>query len=181
MRELRDEEVIGETIELDGKYQERKAARAVVFDNKGKIAVMYSRNVLFHKLPGGGIEKGEDILLALEREVEEEVGVDIEVGNEIGEIIEYRNDYGLKHISYCYFAKVIGDLREQQLTEYESKELDFELKWVSLDEAIRLLEKDCPEDYTGKFIVARDLIFLREAGEIFGARDNECSDFVGNK
>ena len=40
----------------------------------------------------------------------------------------------------------------------------FEPVWLSLEEAIKTLEsEDSIEDYEGKFIHLRDLIFLKEA------------------
>jgi hypothetical protein len=35
--------------------------------------------------------------------------------------------------------------------------------WVSLDEAIEIINKDMPDNYEGKFIKIRDLCFLEEA------------------
>lgn len=166
LKEFSDKDVIGKDLEFDGEWRNRRAARALVFNEDGEIAIMYSRNFTFHKLPGGGIEEGEDILLALGREIDEEVGVDITVGKGVGRIIEHRGEYGLNQESYCYFAKVKGDLRVQKLTEYESEHHDYELKWIKLDDAIGLLGSDKPGDYSCKFMVKRDLIFLKEAKKL---------------
>ncbi|MDI6721001.1 MAG: hypothetical protein QMD85_01330 [Candidatus Aenigmarchaeota archaeon] len=37
-----------------------------------------------------------------------------------------------------------------------------ELKWVEMDEAVKILENDKPNNYRGKFIQKRDLAFLKE-------------------
>ena len=73
----------------------REAARAVVFDFENKVALLHVKKHAYHKLPGGGLEEGEDIKTALEREMMEEIGCQVEVQNEIGEIIEYRNQHDL--------------------------------------------------------------------------------------
>ena len=60
-------------------WEYRKAARAVVFDNENKVGLLDVSSKNYYKLPGGGIEEGEDIKIALDRECEEELGVQVEV------------------------------------------------------------------------------------------------------
>ena len=48
------------------------------------------------------------------------------------------------------------------VAEGEIENLGLEIKWVTLDEAIKIFENDKPEDYTAKFIQMRDLEFLKE-------------------
>lgn len=49
------------------KYQIRKAARAIVRNQNNEIAILAVTTENYHKLPGGGVENGEDMLMALER------------------------------------------------------------------------------------------------------------------
>jgi len=157
------------TINLDGvsaealkKFRTRQAARAVVFDNDGKIGLLYVAKHNYHKLPGGGVETGEDILECLKRECQEELGCEIEVLVEIGTVVEYRREFLLNQESFCYKAKVQGDKGEPSFTEEETKK-GFEVKWVTLNEAIDILENDQPKDYEGGFVRIRDLTFLKKA------------------
>ena len=143
-------------------YKIRKASRSIVFNNSGKIALLYVSKNNYHKLPGGGIEIGEDINTALHREIMEEVGVNIDVLGEIGTIIEYRDKHELLQISYCYYSKVKGNSKETAFTD-EEKDAGFQLKWVKLDEALSILQEDSPDNYVGKFIKNRDLLFLEKA------------------
>ncbi|MBP6917065.1 NUDIX domain-containing protein [Candidatus Saccharibacteria bacterium] len=144
-------------------FRNRKAARAVVFDNTGKIALLKVGLYKYHKLPGGGIEEGEDVQTALERELLEEIGCKAEVTSEIGEIIEYRDQFELKQTSYCFIAKQIGIKGEPNFTEKELRE-QFSIVWVSdIHAAISLLEQDLPTNYEGKFIQRRDLTSLKTA------------------
>ncbi|MDP3997265.1 MAG: NUDIX domain-containing protein [bacterium] len=140
----------------------RKAARAVLFDSEGKVALLHVKKHGYHKLPGGGIEKGESIKNALTRECLEKTGCNIKIEQKIGSIIEYRGQLHLKQISECFIATVEGDKGTPSFTKEEEKD-QFELIWVNFDEVKGLLEADLPTDYEGKFIKVRDRIFIREA------------------
>jgi len=149
-------------IEDTDKFEVRLAARAVVFDNDKNIGILYVGKYNYHKLPGGGLEGDEAIEEALKRECLEEIGCSTEIFGELGEIIEYRDKWSLKQHSYCYLANVVGKKGSPDFTQ---KEIDngFEIKWVSLEEAVKLLENDKPEGYKGGFIQIRDSSFLKEA------------------
>lgn len=83
---------------IEGSYKIRKAARSIVFNDFGQIALLYVSKNNYHKLPGGGIEESESISIALNREILEEVGAESEVLGEIGLTIEYRNDHSRYYI-----------------------------------------------------------------------------------
>lgn len=144
------------------KYEIRKASRAVLINEINKIAILYVSKDGYYKLPGGGIEKNETVEEALRREVYEEVGSDIEVINKIGIIIEYREAYEQLQISYNYTCKTRDELISPKFTQIEL-EHGFELKWMTIDDAIRAIESYKGHKYLAKFISLRDLIILREA------------------
>jgi 8-oxo-dGTP pyrophosphatase MutT (NUDIX family) len=77
-------------------YRTREAGRAVVFDDEGKVALLSVSKENYYKLPGGGVEEGEDKITALHRECQEEIGCDVEIVNELGFIVEYRKIFTLK-------------------------------------------------------------------------------------
>ena len=82
-------------------FRKRGAARAVLLDDKGQVYLLNVSKHGYHKLPGGGIDEGEDIKQALERELMEEVGCKAEIVAELGTVVEYRNyDDGLEQTSY---------------------------------------------------------------------------------
>ncbi len=89
-------------------FRTRQAARAILFDGQ-KIALLHVTKLNYHKLPGGGVESGEDIETALKRECLEEVGTEIEVGKEIGSIVEYRGQFNLVQTSHCLVVRVLGN------------------------------------------------------------------------
>ena len=67
----------------------------------------------------------------------------------------------LNQKSYCFSAKLIGEKGEPDFTDSEKDE-GFILKWVSVEEAIKLIHEDKPSDYQGRFIQVRDLTLLKE-------------------
>lgn len=147
-------------------YRVRTAARAVVLDDLGQVALLKVGNHRYYKLPGGGIEEGEDPRQALSRELREEIGCEANVIAEVGEIVQYLDQKQLKQISYCYLAKQIG---EKNAPDFTNEELanGFEIHWAKdMDEAIALLEHSNTEDYSGVSIVKRDLILLMTAKEL---------------
>ncbi|HSH56037.1 MAG TPA: NUDIX domain-containing protein [Candidatus Limnocylindrales bacterium] len=144
-------------------FRKRDAARAVVSDGAGKVALLHVGLHNYHKLPGGGIDEREDIPTTLERELLEEIGCKAEITGEVGEIIEYRNQYGLMQTSYCFTAIQVGEKGDPDFTEKELRE-QFSIVWVDdIDSAIALLERDEPTNYEGKFIQIRDLTLLKAA------------------
>jgi 8-oxo-dGTP diphosphatase len=151
----------------------REAARGIFFDNQGLIPLLYVRQHSYHKLPGGGVEEGEDLLQALVREVKEETGCEIKVLKELGQIKEYLSQWNLEKTSSCYLGTVTSK-GEPTFTDDETA-AGFELVWMTLDDAIRALESDDPQDYEGIFIQKRDLTFLKTAQTILqpkqGTRD----------
>ncbi|MDE1824763.1 MAG: NUDIX domain-containing protein [Candidatus Micrarchaeota archaeon] len=142
-------------------YRFRRAARAVVFDGNGNVALMHIPELNYHKLPGGGIERGESVEEALRREVLEEVGYRIKIGKPLGIIIEYRNRRKLLQVSYCFTAKILGKELGTRFTKAEKYE-GFAPMWVKIDKAISLI-RSAPVDYDGGFVIARDVKFLAKA------------------
>jgi 8-oxo-dGTP diphosphatase len=139
----------------------REASRAVIFDENGLVPILFVSKYNYHKLPGGGIERGEDKINALLREIHEETGCTMQLPQEIGRIVEFRSEYDLLQTSYCYLGKVVmkgsPHLEEGEISD------GFGLVWLTIDEAIRVFTDDKPTNYDGRFIRERDLTFLKAA------------------
>ena len=156
-----DEMITGEKVAFPDKFSERKAARAVLIDSVGKIAILEISKYNYHKLPGGGVESEENIIETLKRELLEETGCTANIIRELGKTIEYKSKYPQKQESFVYVCSVIEKKQSFNFTK-EEKEQGFVLKWFDLNEAIRVLENDKPELYDLKFIRLRDLSILKE-------------------
>ncbi|MCV5389675.1 NUDIX domain-containing protein, partial [Escherichia coli] len=52
---------------------QRNAARAIVLDGED-VLLLYTERYHDYRLPGGGIDEGEDVIAGLVRELEEEAG-----------------------------------------------------------------------------------------------------------
>ena len=148
-------------------FRQRRAARAVLVDETGQVYLLNVSKHGYHKLPGGGIDEGEEIQQALERELMEEVGCRAKVVAELGTVIEYRNydDGGLRQTSYCFLAEQVGEQAASVLEEGELAKGMVEVKAKSIDDAISLLLQDRPDNLEGRFIQIRDLALLRLAKE----------------
>lgn len=142
----------GKTEELG--YKLRKAARGLLIRD-GKIALLNVTSRNYHKLPGGGLNEGEDVEAGFEREVKEETGWDCQIIDKNAVIIEYRKKSKILQISYIFVARATGTPSAQQLEDDEAKE-GHELEWVSFDKVKDLMSKENPKEYDDKFIHLRD-------------------------
>jgi ADP-ribose pyrophosphatase YjhB (NUDIX family) len=151
-------------------FKERRASRAVVFDKEKKIALLHVTKEHFHKLPGGGVEAGEDLAAALQRELSEEIGCAVQNVRELGIVEEFRGKFSLHQLSYCFLADLSGEKGIPHLDKGEI-EAGFQTMWLTLEDAIKTVEADVSVyDYEGKFIQKRDLAFLTLAAQELKSR-----------
>ncbi len=145
--------------------KQRGAARAVVFDTEGKVALLNVSKKGYYKLPGGGIEEGENKEEALRRECREELGCEIEIGEYLGETIEYRKKFLIEQHCFCWIAQVVGEKGEPH---FEPDELEdgFKIEWYPLNEAISVVEKGQRSNYQSQYIIEREATFLKEAQKL---------------
>jgi 8-oxo-dGTP pyrophosphatase MutT (NUDIX family) len=137
-------------------YQTREAARGIVIQDN-KIALIYLSKFKYHKLPGGGVEKGETPEQAFNREIMEETGCLCTVTNPKAITIEHRDNFKLNQISHVFFGKVTKNTHQTYFDQFEAIEEGSQLKWIRVEAVTDLLENESPQDYEGKFIHHRDL------------------------
>lgn len=143
-------------------FTHRRSARAVLFDHEKKVALLHVGRDGYYKLPGGGIDEGETTIEALKRECLEEAGCQIEVGAEIGLVIEYRRSSHIRQESYVYFATVVGEKGEPEYTDKE-REMQCAIVWMTLDKAITQMETQRWLSPDNNAMLFRDGIVLHEA------------------
>lgn len=174
---LRQQDVIGvkdEPINRDSFFH-RISVRAVIRDaTSGYIPLMHSVKRQYYKLSGGGVDDGETLQQALEREVLEETGCVVKITSEIGETIEYRDYTKMIQTSMCYLAE--GSIAgAPQPTDDEIAE-QFEVVWAKdIAEAKRLISSAEPEedDWQLRFMIVRDIAILDAATKLEGGRKKQ--------
>lgn len=125
---------------LDGNILRRQAARGIVLREES-ILLLFTERYDDFSFPGGGVDPGEEIIVGLRREIEEETGAsNVRVGRNYGHVEEFRPhwkaEFDLMHmVSHFYFCEVDPELREPQMEDYE-RENGMRPVWVNLQEAI---------------------------------------------
>lgn len=167
---LKPQDFLTDSTQIDfSGFSKRTAARAVLLNKQGEVYLLNVSKHGYHKLPGGGVDRDEEIEQALERELLEEVGCRAEVLVELGETVEYRayDDGGLEQVSFAYLARQVGEQVPSALEEGEIEEGMFEVRAKSIDDAIAILSHDTPDNLEGRYIQKRDMSILEEAKRVF--------------
>lgn len=159
IKELTDA-TIWETFSWKKSYKIRKSARAIVMNDSLKIPLLYAKKDDYYKLPWWWIDDQEDIYQWLKREFLEEVGVEIEIDNELGCTIEIKDQHEKIQFSYVYIGKIIKYIWEPQFTAKEIEDW-LELHWYTQDEILNKLEQSSPKTYVWKMIKARDISIFK--------------------
>lgn len=148
----------------NGDVFKRLSSRGIIFRD-GKLAVSYSGKYGYCKLPGGGLEDGEDSISAMIREVREETGLVVKPGSvrEFGYVHMIQKGrfepVYVQDTSY-YFCDAEDYLVDPQLTESEIREECVTL-FVPPEEAVRMNEKALMSDEGFKSVIERELGVLR--------------------
>ena len=162
---LRDEEW-----EFNGVTHDRQIVRAIVFDDDGYFYfVRVDRDDDFGRAicietAGGGVEDGENLEVAIHRELEEELGASVEVVCKIGVVSDYYNLIKRHNINNYYLCRAIS-FGEKHMTEDEIHQFHLSTLKLTYDEAISEYEKR-RETPLGRIICNRELPILKRAKEI---------------
>ncbi|MCR5254610.1 MAG: NUDIX domain-containing protein [Acetatifactor sp.] len=119
---------------------ERTGVRAVI--RRGEKVMMQQNKKGLYKLPGGGVQKGEEYEDALRREVEEETGLIVKPDSliSLGEILEMREDIfsnGLKFVQHSYYYICEVEEKEGHIHMTDSEiEAGFHPVWATIDEIV---------------------------------------------
>ena len=144
---------------------ERLATRAIVL-NDDKILLLYTERYDDYTLPGGGVDKGEDLIEGFKRELLEETGAqNIRNINEFGLYEEFRlwhkPDFDIMNMkSYCYTCEIDAQLGETNLEDYEIKN-GMKVVWLPIVDAIKHNQRIIAESNKKGMSVERELFLLQ--------------------
>jgi len=95
-----------------------------------------------YELPGGHIDYGEDIAAGLKREIKEELGIEVRLGDPFA-VFTYTNEVKGSHsIETVYFAQVVGDTDAITINPEDHSSYG----WFSEDEAVNLNGNQADEE-----------------------------------
>ena len=149
---------------------DRWIARGIVFDEEGNFYfIRAERDDMFGKAtmietPGGGVEKGENLNMAIRRELSEELGAEVDVILKIGVVSDYYNIIHRHNISNYFLCKV-KSFGEKHLTEDEIHDFHLSTLKLTFDEAVDEYEKR-RETPIGRLVANRELPVVMRAKRI---------------
>ena len=163
--ELQDTQWKQEYIDHD-----RNIVRAIVYDeNRMLYFVRAVRDDEFGKATlietsGGGVENGEDLITAIQRELKEELGVSVDVVCKIGIVSDYYNLIHRHNINNYFLCK-IKSFGQKNLTQDEIEKFHLSTLKMSYEEAVIEYENR-KNSKLGTLIANRELPVLHRAKEI---------------
>ncbi|QLQ20350.1 MAG: NUDIX hydrolase [Exiguobacterium profundum] len=123
----------GETVKSGQRYRRRPGVYAVLLDGDALLTTFQESPTPEFQLPGGGIDRGEQPIAALHREVFEETGWKIDITRRLGAFrrFTYMPEYDLWAEKLCtiYLARPVRRLGPPTETGHEAV-------WMSAAEAL---------------------------------------------
>lgn len=112
--------------------------KAIILTSSNKVLLAFNNGT--YQFLGGHVEKGENRVFSLKREIKEESGIDVDILEDAFlNIITYDNDYfgtGVKVKNSIYYYRIFSDLEPDfSKTRYDELELqsDFNLLYVDFN------------------------------------------------
>ena len=149
---------------------DRQIARAIVFDDEGWLYfTRATRDDHFGKATlietsGGGVEKGEDLLSAIHRELREELGAEVEVVAKIGVVSDYYNLIHRHNVNHYYLCRATSFGEKHPMPD-EIERFHLSTLRLTFDEAEAEYERRACTPI-GRLIADRELPVLKRAREI---------------
>ena len=168
--ELTDNEWPLEYIDHD-----RRIARGIVYDDNGNFYfVRAERDDDFGKATlietaGGGVEDGEDLDTAIKRELNEELGVEVEVICKIGVVSDFYNLIHRHNLNNYFLCKVVS-FGDKLLTQDEIESFHLSTLKMTYDDAVAEYER-LRTTGLGRLVSNRELPVLKRAKEIIDGGD----------
>lgn len=165
---LKDSDVFpSNKIEQPKEYTERQTVKAIVFNEKGEIALVTNPVHNMYLLPGGGAESN-NLESEMVRECREEINQEVEITGIVGKIKEFRDKDAKEYITTCFTAKAIRQVEDDARTEDEIKN-GLNVVWVDKEKVMNIFEMQYKKVSNGEvnfyntaFNIVRDFEFLKE-------------------
>lgn len=167
---LQDKEWPFEYIDHD-----RQIVRAIVFDDFGYLYFVRAvRDDDFGvattiETAGGGVEDGEDLHVAILRELKEELGVEVKILCKLGVVDDYYNLIHRHNINHYYLCKAYA-FGEKNLTDDEMERFHLSTLKLKWEDALLEYEK-CSVTRLGRLLSNREVPILRRAKEMCERND----------
>ena len=156
--------------EFNAITHDRQIVRAIVFDDDGYFYfVRVDRDddfgrAVYIETAGGGVEEGEDLKIAILRELQEELGANVEVLCKIGIVSDYYNLIHRHNINNYYLCRALS-FGDKHMTDDEIHQFHLSTIKLTYDEAVAEYEKG-RETPLGRIVYNRELPILKRAKEI---------------
>lgn len=132
--------IIEEGLQFDRKPKTRQTARAIIINDQCELLMAYSNMFRDYTFAGGGLKPGENFEMALQRELQEELGaVDVTIHQAVGYTQELR--YGIRGEDDIYIQTSIYYLCTVNrfiAPEQHQREVlhGLEPRWISASDAL---------------------------------------------
>ena len=144
-----------------------KRVKVLLINSNDEILLGYSHND--YQFPGGHVEDGETLIQAVNREVMEETGIDLNVesAESFACAVGYYKDYpkeGNNRKTEIYYYEIKTDEKPNlENTQYTDDEKDgnFELRYISLEDIEKEIKDNCLK-YGDKHGIGREMLQLFE-------------------
>lgn len=153
---------------------DRQIVRAIVVDDRDRLHFTFyfvraERNddfgeAVLIETSGGGVEEGEDLETAISRELQEELGVRVDILCKLGVVSDYYNLIHRHNINNYFLCK-IRSFGQKQLTQDEAECFHLSTLTLSYEEAVAEYQKRAVTKI-GKLIANRELPILRHAKRV---------------
>ncbi len=160
---------------LTGLDHDRLIVRAIVTDDEGYFYFVraerdydFGRATLI-ETSGGGVEPGEELTVALKRELKEELGAEAEILCRIGVVDDAYNLIHRHNINHYYLCRAIR-FGGKNLTEDEINDFHLSTLRLKYDEALREYERRACTPL-GRLVKNRELPVLKRAKELLDERE----------
>lgn len=145
----------------------RVVVRAMVVDGAGYFYFVQARrndefgDATVLETPGGGVEPGEGLTQALERELREELGARVDILGELGVVSDYYNLIHRHNINHYYLC-AMSSLGQRHLTPEEREQFHLSTRKLSYEQAVAEYRR-CAGTRLGRLIADREVPILHRA------------------